>query len=269
MELAAHLEGKAARLRCEGLGKVKVALAGTNTSFLLDILEGCFGQQDPDTSQSTISLKEAETDITVEDVTSNIPEKTLPPVPISGGLASAEPFLPVCGLETLSSYCCQFPSYTLEFSQKAAACNHIHCDHLNIALACLYCSFEHNPKLHWYSASTWEHHTSTHTKENLPIHPDDPVFSHQFAGNPGDGAILSTSGSVPDLPNATVIHKQAEAAKHFLEEGSDQSSFHCPLSKSSDLNPCKIPKCHIKQGPIKSSKKIKESKDFKPKNGDE
>ena len=56
LELAAHLEGKVARLRCEVLGKVKVALAGTNNSFLLDILEGCFGQQDPDTSQSTISL---------------------------------------------------------------------------------------------------------------------------------------------------------------------------------------------------------------------
>ena len=216
MELAAHLEGKVARLRCEGLGKVKVALAGTNTSFLLDILEGCFGQQDPDTSQSTISLEEAEADISIEDVTSNIPEKTFPSIPASGGLASAElvfplksiptviagipeSFLPVHGLETLSLYQCQFPSCTLEFSQKAAACNHIHHDHLNIALACLYCSFEHNPKLRWYSASAWEHHTSTHTKENLPIHPDDPAFSQQFTGSPGDGAIPSTSGWIPDL----------------------------------------------------------------------
>ena len=71
----------------------------------------------------------------VEDVTSNIPEKALPPVPVSGGLASAElvfsmksvptvitgipkPFLSVCGLEALSLYHCQFPSCTLEFSQK-------------------------------------------------------------------------------------------------------------------------------------------------------
>ena len=121
MEPAAHLEGKATRLRHEGLGKVKVALAGTNTSFLVDILEGCFGQQDPDTSQSTISLEEVEADISVEDVTFNIPEKTFPSVPVSGGLASAdlvfplksiptviagipEPFLPVCGLENLSLY---------------------------------------------------------------------------------------------------------------------------------------------------------------------
>ena len=103
------------------MGKVKVALAGTNNSLLLDILEGCFGQQDPDTSQSTISLEEVEADILVKDVTSNIPEKTFPSVPVSGGLASAElvfplksiptviagipePFLPVCGLETLSLY---------------------------------------------------------------------------------------------------------------------------------------------------------------------
>ena len=33
LELAAHLESKAAKLRHEGLGKVKIALAGTNTSF--------------------------------------------------------------------------------------------------------------------------------------------------------------------------------------------------------------------------------------------
>ena len=101
MEVAAHLEGKAARLRHEGLGKVKVALAGTNASFFLDILEGCFGQQDPDTSQSTISLKEAETDITVEHVTSNIPEKILPSVPVSGGLASAELVFPLKSVPTV------------------------------------------------------------------------------------------------------------------------------------------------------------------------
>ena len=171
------------------------------------------------------SPEKAEANISVEDVTSNIPEKTFPSVPISGGLAAAElvfplksvptviasipePFLPVHGLETLSLYQCQFSSCTLEFSQKAAACNHIHHDHLNIALACLYCSFEHNPKLHWYSASAWEHPTSTHTKENLPIHPDDPAFSQQFAGSPRDGAVPSTFGWTSNLPHATaIIHK--------------------------------------------------------------
>ena len=108
--------------------------------------------------------------------------------------------------------------------------------------------------MQWYSAFAWEHHTSTHSKENLPIHPDDPAFSQQSACVPGDEATPSTSGSVPNLSHAAVIHKQAEATKHFPEEGSDQSTFHCPLSGGSDPNPCKAPKCHIKQGSVKSAK---------------
>ena len=136
------MEGKAAKLRHEGLGKVKIALAGTNTSFLLDILEGCFGHENLDTSQSTISTEETEPGATIEEATSNIPEKTPATLPDSGGLATAElvlplksvpsviagipePYLPVCGPETLSHYHYEFPSCTLEFSQKAAACNHI------------------------------------------------------------------------------------------------------------------------------------------------
>ena len=47
-----HLEEKAARLKCEGLGKVKIALAGCITSSLLDTLEGAFGSID----QETISM---------------------------------------------------------------------------------------------------------------------------------------------------------------------------------------------------------------------
>ena len=142
LELAAHLEGQAAKLRHEGLEKVKIALAGTNTSFLLDILEGCFGHKDLDTSQSTISHEETETGATIDDVASNIPKKTPPTLPAGCGAAAAElvfplisvptviagipePFLPVHGLETLSQYHCQHPSCTLEFSQKAAACNHV------------------------------------------------------------------------------------------------------------------------------------------------
>ena len=222
LELAAHLADKAAKLRCKGLGKVKVALAGTNTSLLLDILEGCFGHESVDTSQSTIFTEKAET--IIEETTSNFPEKTQANPPASGGLATAElvfplksiptiiaglpeSFLPIRGPETLFHYRCQFPSCTLEFSQKAAACNHIHHDHLNVALACLYCSFEHNPKMQWYSASAWEHHTSAHSKKNLPIHPDDPTFSQQFACFPEDEATPSTFGFVPNLPHAAIISK--------------------------------------------------------------
>ena len=52
IELATHLEEKAARLKCEGLGKIKIALAGCNTSSLINTLEGAFGSID----QETISL---------------------------------------------------------------------------------------------------------------------------------------------------------------------------------------------------------------------
>ena len=47
LELAAHLEGKAAQLKWEGLSKVKITLTGTDTSSLTRLLEGCFGSVEP------------------------------------------------------------------------------------------------------------------------------------------------------------------------------------------------------------------------------
>ena len=135
LELATHLAGKAAKLRHEGLGKVKIAPAGTNTSFLLDILEGCFSHESLETSQSTVSTEKAEMETTVEEAASNLPAKTPATLPDSGGLTTAElvfplkltptviadppePFLPICGPETLSHYCCHFPSCTLNSPKK-------------------------------------------------------------------------------------------------------------------------------------------------------
>ena len=57
-----------------------------------------------------------------------------------------ESFLPLCGPEAQSCYRCQFPDCAQIFLQKAAACTHIHCDPLNVALACLYYSGKKNPK---------------------------------------------------------------------------------------------------------------------------
>ena len=51
-----------------------------------------------------------------------------------------ESLLPLHGPEAQSSYRCQFTDCTQIFLQKAAACTHVHHDHLNVALACLYCS---------------------------------------------------------------------------------------------------------------------------------
>ena len=61
------------------------------------------------------------------------PLKSLPPV-IAG---IPESLLPLHGPETLSCYRCQYPSCNDEFSQKAAACNHVQIYHLKVALACL------------------------------------------------------------------------------------------------------------------------------------
>ena len=90
----------------------------------------------------------------------------------------------------------------------------------------------------WYSASSWEHHTLKHSKEN-PIHPDDPAFSQQLACVSGDEATPSTSKPQLNLSHAEIICKEAEAAKQFLEEGDTeggQSTFHCPLAEGFNLS---------------------------------
>ena len=61
--------------------------------------------------------------------------------------------------------------------------------------------------MHWYSASTWEHHTLKHVKEKLPIYPDDPAFSQHFACVSGDEVIPSTSKVTLNFPHAEEIHK--------------------------------------------------------------
>ena len=125
-----------------------------------------------------------------------------------------------------------------------------------MALTCLYWTFEHNPKIQWYSASTWECHTLAHSKENLPIYPKNPAFSQQFSKTE---AIPSTSRSELKFPHAEAVCKCAEVAKHFLEHGSEKLSFHCPPFKDPDPSPHETPKCRVKQGPVKSSKKFKEA----------
>ena len=72
IELATHCEEKAAKLKHEGLGKIKITLVGCNTSSLVDTLEGAFGSIDPE----TISL--ASIPQTKEVVTEDIPSTPSP-----------------------------------------------------------------------------------------------------------------------------------------------------------------------------------------------
>ena len=127
-----------------------------------------------------------------------------------------EMYLPLCGPETLSHYHCQVHPCTLDLTQKAAACNHVCHDHLNVALSCLYCSFKSNPKMHRYSASAWEHHSMKHLKDNLPIYPDDPAFPQQFMCTSRDGVVPSTSRQ--SLPHEEEVRKLARLPNSSLRK---------------------------------------------------
>ena len=103
--------------------------------------------------------------------------------------------------------------------------------------------------MRWYSASAWEHHTCRHTQDNLPIHPDDPGFYEQFSATE---TLPSTSKLATILPQTNNIQERAKAAKQFIEEGDKKS----PSPGARTHSPTTPKRC-IKQGPIKSSKKVK------------
>ena len=149
--------------------------------MLLETLEEVFVQVDLDTTTSSVSSEITTTEKQPEEPLEETPKDVSTPIVEENKLTTAklvfpmksiplviaglpESLIPLCGPETLSHYTCQYPSCHLEFSQKVTACNHVHHDHLNVALACLYCSIENNPKMHWYSMSAWEHHTHKCTK---------------------------------------------------------------------------------------------------------
>ena len=246
IELATHLEEKAARLKREGLGKIKIALAGCNTSSLLETLEGAFGFIDQE-NISTASISKVK-EMTKED----IPSSPSIPSPAESGPVGTElvfptyaiplvvdgipeSLLPLCGPEAQSCYRCQFPDCTQIFLQKAAACTHVCQDHLNVALACLYCNGKDNPKMQWLSASAWENHIHKHSQDGLPLFPNDPAFTHLSSETPPSTS-SSTSKSLP----FNVILERAKAAKQCLKEESKASTSL---------------KHHVKQGPIKKRKK--------------
>ena len=129
IELATHLEEKAARLKHEGLGKIKIALADCNTSSLLDTL-GAFGPIDQE-NISIASIPEAK-----ETVTENVPSIPSPakcdpigvelvfptqaiPLVITG---IPESLLPIPGPEAQSYYRCQFIDYIPSKSSSLYSC---------------------------------------------------------------------------------------------------------------------------------------------------
>ena len=228
------------------MGKIKIALTGCNTSSLLNTLEGAFGSIDQETI-SIASIPKAKETIT-EDIlsTPSIPspaesgpvvaELVFPTQAIPLEIAGIpESLLPIHGPEAQLHYRCQFTDCTQIFLQKAAACTHVCHDHLNVALACLYCSSRDNPKMQWFSASAWEKHICKHLQDGLPLFPDDPAFTQLCPET-----LPSTSGSTSKSLSLEVILERAKAAKQCLEEESKASTSL---------------KCQVKQGPVKKSKK--------------
>ena len=148
-------------------------MAGIDNSSVLEILQAHFGH-----AASSEANKE-EAVLMEEEKTSEVVEEILSEPREVGNLATDEFIFPIrssplvvagipkmylllCGPKTLSHCHCHVPTCTLDFTQKVTACNHVHHGHLNVALVCLYCSFKSNPKMHWYSASAWEHHSIKH-----------------------------------------------------------------------------------------------------------
>ena len=227
IELATHLEEKVAKLKREGLGKIKIALTGCNTSSLLETLEGAFGSIDQENISITY-ISEAK-EMVKEDIPST-------PSPAESGPVGAElvfptqaiplvkagipeSLLPLHGPEAQSHYRCQFTYCTQIFLQKAAACTHVHRDHLNVALACLYCSGRDNPKMQWFSTSAWENHVCKHSQDGLPLFPNHPTFTHL-----SPETLPSTSGSTSKSLPLDVILERAKAAKQCLEEENKAST---------------------------------------------
>ena len=187
---------------------------GCNTSYLLDMLEGAFGSIDQETI-SIASIPEAK-----EMVTEDIPST---PSPAESGPVGAElvfptqgiplviagipeSLLPICGPEAQSCYRCQFTDCTQIFLQKATACTHVHHNHLNVALACLYCSGRDNPKMQWFSASAWENHIHKHLQDGLPLFPNDSAFTQL-----SPETLPSTSGSTSKSLPLDVILERAQS----------------------------------------------------------
>ena len=83
---------KAAQLRCEGLGQIKIALAGTDTSSLLEILQAHFGHV------ASLESDEEESMLEEEEKTSEVVEEIIAKPLEAGNLVTAELVFPLSPL---------------------------------------------------------------------------------------------------------------------------------------------------------------------------
>ena len=89
--MAADLEQKAAHFCQEGFGKLKVALAGTDTQSLLQILEESFGHVNSDSTSSISTDTPSQKPADKEKPTEEGPQEKVPLIPIGeSSLATTE-----------------------------------------------------------------------------------------------------------------------------------------------------------------------------------
>ena len=185
----------------------KVALATIDTPSFLEILQAHFGQVGliDSNNEESVPIKEEEGTSQKTKEIGNLakaelvfPLKSIPLV-----TACIPEDLPLCGPEAQSYYQCQAFQCSLDFTQKATVCNHVWHDHLNVALTCLYCSFEEN-------------HTAKCCKGILSIYPDEPEFIEKFKPQSGNNASLRSS-TKQLLPHEMETMKWVQAAKQFLK----------------------------------------------------
>ena len=89
--------------------------------------------------------------------------------------------------------------------------------------------------MQWFSTLVWENHVHKHSQDGLPLFPNDTAFTQL-----SPEILPSTSGSTSKSLPLDVILERAKVAKQCLKEESRASTSL---------------KCHVKQGPIKKSKK--------------
>ena len=120
---ATHLKCKAAYLKQEGLGHIKVALASADTTSFLEILQAHFGQADlmDSNDEEDVPIKEEEGASEKIKEIGNLAKvellfsmKSIPL--ITAGIP--EDLLPLLGAETQSHYHCQAFQCGLDFSRR-------------------------------------------------------------------------------------------------------------------------------------------------------
>ena len=201
LTLSSYLEERAAKLKKEALGRVLVVLAGSPPNCLFQLLESFFGYKETTASASeSTAMNTSMTLHTIEEFPKGataalppfIPKTSTVPPPLGSGSESetrssklspettkAVGFKPGPVSDTWTDtglaaeyiphldpggtdYCCPFPNCARKgVAQKDTMATHVRRDHLNVALACHYCT-----RLFWSREGWMKHCKGKHS--NLP-----------------------------------------------------------------------------------------------------